>query len=318
MVNEITAQGGQIFEQTPVIDIGNGPRPRVIAKNGHRITCNHLIIATHFPFEDKLGFYFARMYADRSYVIAVKTEKEFQSGMYINAEQPARSIRYTNVNGEKLVIFGGDHHKTGQGIDTMKHYEALEAFADETFGIREIPYRWSAQDLTTTDKLPFIGTLTAGHPNIYVATGFRKWGMTNGTAAAQILSDIIQGKKSPYEEIFNPQRFHAKTEIKNIITTNADVVKHLIEGKFGLITKHPEDLNSDEGAVVTVNGARAGAYKDTDGNLHIVDTTCTHVGCELEWNSGERSWDCPCHGSRFSFDGHVLEGPAEKPLKKIE
>jgi glycine/D-amino acid oxidase-like deaminating enzyme/nitrite reductase/ring-hydroxylating ferredoxin subunit len=317
-IKEITAKGGRIFEQTPAIDIENGPRPKVIAKNGHTVTCNHMIIATHFPFEDKTGFYFARMYAERSYVLGVKTKTDFPGGMYINAEQPTRSIRYTTMNGDKLVIFGGENHKTGQGIDTMKHYEALEAFVDETFGIREIPYRWSAQDLTTTDKIPYVGSISPGNPNIYVATGYRKWGMTNSTVASMILSELILGKRSMFENLYSPQRFHANPDVKNLVTTNADVAKHLIKGKFEMITKHPEDLSNDEGATVTVNGERAGAYRDKEGRLHIIDTTCTHLGCELEWNSGDRSWDCPCHGSRFSINGDVIEGPAEKPLRKIE
>jgi glycine/D-amino acid oxidase-like deaminating enzyme/nitrite reductase/ring-hydroxylating ferredoxin subunit len=317
-VQEVTAHGGVIFENTTAIDIENGPSPKVISKNGATVSCQHIIISTKFPFEDKAGFYFARMYADRSYVLAVKTNKEFPGGMYINAEQPTRSIRSTSYNGDKLILIGGDHHKTGQGINTIKHYQAIEKFADETFGIKEIPYRWSAQDLTTTDKVPYIGAITGGNPNIFVATGYRKWGMTNGTVAALMLSDMILGRTSPYEQLYSPQRFHANPDVKNLISTNIDVAKHLIKGKVEIINRHPEDLGNDEGSVVVVNGERAGAYKDPEGHLHIVDTTCTHLGCELEWNNGERTWDCPCHGSRFSIDGVVVDGPAEKPLKKIE
>lgn len=316
-ISEITAHGGLIFEQTPAIDIMTGPRAKVIAKNGHKVACNHMIIATHFPFEDKAGFYFARMHAERSYVLAVKTKQEFPGGMYINAEQPTRSLRYTTVNGDKLVLFSGDHHKTGQGIATIKHYEALEAFADETFGIKEIPYRWSAQDLVTSDKIPYVGNITKNYPNIYVATGYRKWGMTNGTAASLMLTDLILGKGSAYEQLYTPQRFHANPDLKKLVKDNLDVAKHLFTGKVEMVKRQPEDLSNDEGAVVSINGQRAGAYRDQDGLLHVVDTTCTHMGCELEWNNGERSWDCPCHGSRFSIDGIVLDGPAEKPLKKL-
>lgn len=316
-INEIIARGGLIFELTAAIDIKTGPQAQVITKNGAKLSCNQMIIATHFPFEDKAGFYYARMHADRSYVLAVKTKQAFPGGMYINAEQPARSLRYTTINGEKLVLFGGDHHKTGQGIDTFKHYEALEKFAEETFGIVDIPYRWSAQDLTTSDKVPFVGKITAAYDNIYVATGYRKWGMTNGTAAALILTDMILGKSNPYEELYKPTRFQAN-HLKQLVTDNLDVAKHFVKGKLELIKRHPDDLANDEGAAVIVNGKRAGAYRDEQGGLHIVDTTCTHLGCELEWNNGDRSWDCPCHGSRFSIDGDVIEGPAEYPLKKLE
>lgn len=316
LVNEITKQGGLIFEKTTAIDIETGPKPKVVTKNGYKISCNYMIIASHFPFEDKAGFYFARMHVERSYVLAVKTKTDFTGGMYINAEQPTRSIRYTTMNGDKLVLFSGDHHKTGQGIATIKHYEALEAFAEETFGIKEIPYRWSAQDLITTDKVPYIGAITGNRPNVYVATGYRKWGMTNGTAASMVLSDLILGKGSDFEKLYSPQRFHTNPDLKKLVSTNLDVAKHLIKGKFEMITRQAEDLENDEGAIVTVNGERAGAYRDPDGCLHIVDSTCTHMGCEVEWNNGDRTWDCPCHGSRYSINGDVVDGPTEKPLKK--
>lgn len=318
LTEKIAEKDGLIFEQTTAIDIETGTEPRVLTNEGHSISCKQMIIATHFPFEDKAGFYFARMYSTRSYVVAAKTKNEFPGGMYINAEKPARSLRATTINGEQLVLFIGENHRTGVGISTIKHYEALEAFAEETFGVKEIMYRWSTQDLKTLDKVPYIGRITANNPNIFVATGYRGWGMTNGTIAALLMTDLIQGKTSPYEELYSPQRFHADPDIQKFISYNADVAKHLIKGKLEINTTRLDDIKDDEGSVVTVNGERAGAYRDPEGCLHIVDTTCTHMGCELEWNSGERSWDCPCHGSRFAYDGEVIDGPAEKPLKKIQ
>ncbi len=239
--------------------------------------------------------------------------------MYISADDPTRSLRYTPVNGEPLVLIGGENHKTGQGPDTMLHYLALEAFAEKTLGIEEYVYRWSAQDLITLDKVPYIGPVTADKPNILVATGYRKWGMTNGTTAAMLLTDIILKKENPYRDLFSPSRFKkADPDIKKFISFNANVAGHLLKGKLEFVPKDPSDLQNDEGSVVMVNGKRAGAYKDPEGKLHIVDTTCTHLGCECEWNHGERTWDCPCHGSRYSYDGEVLNGPTEKPLRKIE
>lgn len=142
--------------------------------------------------------------------------------------------------------------------------------------------------------------------------------MTNGTTAALLLNDLITGKDNPYRELFTPLRFQAHPSVKHFIVQNADVAMHLVSGKVEIVRKKPEDLRNDEGAVVTVNGKRAGAYKDREGNLHLVDTTCTHMRCELEWNSSERTWDCPCHGSRFSYQGEIFEGPAIKPLPRIE
>ncbi|MGM0901475.1 MAG: FAD-dependent oxidoreductase [Bacillota bacterium] len=317
LVEEFVKMGGQIYENTTAVDIEEGNEPRVTTRDGNKVSCQQMIVSTHYPFYDVKGFYFSRLSISRSYILAVKTEKEFPGGMYINVEQPTRSLRYTEINGEKVVLFGGDRHKTGQDKNTHKHYEALETFAAETFGIKEIPYRWSAQDPATLDKIPYIGNYSATLSNIYVATGYRKWGMTNSTVAARLLTDLILGRDNPYKEVFDPSRFHADPDVKKFLSVNAQVAKELVEGKLEQPTTRPEDLGDNEGAAVLVNGERAGAYRDENGELHLVDTTCTHMGCELEWNNGDRSWDCPCHGSRFSYKGEVMEGPAETQLKRI-
>ncbi|MGD7022976.1 FAD-dependent oxidoreductase [Rossellomorea vietnamensis] len=318
LVEEFTKNGGTIYENTTAVDIQEGSSPTVITREGRKVNCSNVLICSHFPFFDGKGFYFAKMYASRSYILGVKAKKEFPGGMYLNAENPTRSLRFTDVNGEKLILVGGEDHKTGQGKDTVKHYEALEEYVESVLGIEELSYRWSAQDLISVDKVPYIGQLTANHKNIFVATGFKKWGMTSGTAAGMILSDLIIKKSSPYEEIFSPSRFVADPSIKHYLEYNGDVAKHLIKGKITPASKSPADLENGEGAHVSVNGQKGGAFKDEDGTLHIVDTTCTHMGCEVHWNHGERTWDCPCHGSRFSIDGEVLEGPANKPLKKLK
>ena len=238
--------------------------------------------------------------------------------MYISADEPTRSLRSVTVNGEEMVLIVGESHKTGQGIETMEHYKALETFGEEVFGLEEIVHRWSAQDLITLDKLPYIGELTSGQPNILIATGFRKWGMSNGTAAALLFRDMILGKENTFQKLYTPSRFYANPSFKNFLVENANVVGQLIKGKLDSPKTNPEDLSNGEGAVITMDGHRKGAYKDDEGKLHIVDTTCTHIGCEVEWNNGDRTWDCPCHGSRFSFTGEVIEGPAEKPLQKYD
>ncbi|MFT9848377.1 FAD-dependent oxidoreductase [Aneurinibacillus sp. REN35] len=317
LVQGIIDAGGTIYENTTAVDIEEGEQTKVITRNGRTVTCNYVLSCSHFPFHDGMGFYFARLHAERSYVLAVKTEKEFPGGMYLSAEEPKRSLRYVTIHGDKFVLIGGENHKTGQGLSTIKYYEALEAFGRQTFGILDIPYRWSAQDLITLDNVPYVGRITSGNSNVFVATGYRKWGMTNGTAAALLLRDLVMEKDSPYSELYSPSRFKADPSLKTFITQNADVAKHLIAGKLEIVHKKPEELGNDEGSVVTVDGKRAGAYRDENGTLHVVDTTCTHMGCELEWNTGERTWDCPCHASRFSFTGDVVEGPAEQPLKKL-
>jgi len=310
--------GAEIYEETTAVDVEYGSKhPSILTADGHRIHCHYIISASHFPFNDMKGFYFSRMYPERSYVIAVKSPKKFPGGMYINAESPTRSIRTTAVDGEDLWLIGGESHKTGQGKSMIKHYEALHDFARKHISIDEFSYRWSAQDLITIDKLPYIGPVTQSEENVFVATGFHKWGMTNGTIAAKIISDLIMEKSSKYAELFTPSRFSADPSLRKFMQINADAAKHMIKGKLDRPRESLNDLQPDEAAVTRIKGKRAGAYRDHENNLYVLDTTCTHLGCEVEWNSGDRTWDCPCHGSRFSYTGEVIEGPANKPLAEI-
>lgn len=318
LIKGITDNGGKIYEHTVAMDIEETNQRTILTKKGAKIHAEHVFIASHFPFYDGEGLYFSKMYADRSYVLAAKVDEEFPEGMYLSVDSPKRSLRYTMMDGEKLVLIGGEEHKTGQGMDMMYHYEALEQYGHELFSSLDIRFRWSAQDLTTLDKIPYIGKHSRIHPHIFVATGYRKWGMTNSTTAALLITDLILKRPNRYESLFTPSRFVADPSIKHFISQNADVAKHLLQGKFDMSDRKPEDVQPDEGTVVTVNGKRAGAYRDKEGALHVVDTTCTHMGCEVHWNHGDRSWDCPCHGSRFSYKGEVIEGPAKKPLKQIK
>ena len=320
LTEQFLQAGGLIFENTMAQTVEEGAAPTVVTKDGCRVTAKRVISCTHFPFFDGKGYYFTRLHAERSYVLGIPIgdEAEF-AGMYLSADDPKRSVRTAGApDGERLLLIGGESHKTGQGICTIKHYEALQAFAGRLVQAPHVAYRWSAQDLITLDKVPYIGPVSSGIGNVLVAAGFRKWGMTNSAAAGLLLRDIVQGRDNPYRELYTPSRFQGASDVKNFVVLNADVAKHLVSGKLESVPRTPEDLAAGEGAAVTVAGRRAGAYRDEDGTLHIVDTTCTHMGCELEWNSGERSWDCPCHGSRFSVIGKVLEGPAKKPLKRLD
>lgn len=318
LIEKITEAGGKIYEHTTAMKIDDSESPMILTKDQHTITAKHIVVASHFPFNDEQGLYFARMHAERSYVLAIKAKDKYPGGMYISADNPSRSLRSVTINGETMILVGGEKHKPGQGIPTIQHYEALQQFSEEVFDVVNIPYRWSAQDLITLDKIPYIGPATSNKPHILISTGYAKWGMTNGTIAALLLTDIILEKENRYAELFTPSRFNAKPGIKNFLIDNSDVAKHLIQGKFAIIHKEIDDLHNDEGAIVKVNGDKAAVYRDTEGTCHIVDSTCTHMGCEVEWNSGDRTWDCPCHASRFSITGEVLEGPAVEPLRKID
>lgn len=318
LVDELKEMGVQIYEDTTAVNIENGTYATVFTDKEYQITTSHVLICSHFPFYEGLGLYSTRLYADRSYVVAGKPKEPYPGGIFVSADEPTRSIRSVKINGEEVVLAVGENHKTGQGKDTMKHYEALKDFGDQVFGWQDVLYRWSAQDITTIDKVPYIGEITPNEPNILIATGYRKWGMTNGTVAALLLCDLVTKKKNSFQNLFTPSRFHATPSIKNLLTENLNVAGQLIKGKLQTSNANPEDLKKDEGTIIRIRGERKGAYRDTSGELHIVDTTCTHIGCEVEWNSGDRSWDCPCHGSRFSYTGEVIEGPAEKPLQKYD
>ncbi len=316
LAGNISKKGCQIFENSRVVDIeDNNNKYVVITDKGRRLACEKLIIASHYPCYNKAGLYFSRLWTDRSYVLGIKAKEKYPGGMYITAEEPGRSLRSQNTDDGELIIVGGEHHKTGQGEDTIKHYEALVDYANENFSVLDIPYRWSTQDCMTLDNIPYIGHFKSDTPNMYIATGFGKWGMTNSTVASMIIRDLIIEGTSPWQDVYNPSRQTIAASAKTFVVENLNVAKELIKGK---LTSLPDDveLSPGEGRVIEADGERAGAYKDNNGTVHIVNTTCTHMGCELMWNSAEKTWDCPCHGSRFSYEGDVVEGPALNPLDR--
>ncbi|AEY65042.1 FAD-dependent oxidoreductase [Clostridium sp. BNL1100] len=310
--------GGHIFENTVALDIHEDRECTTSTRSGFSIKSDKVIVASHFPFYDGWGFYSARMYAERSYALAVKSPVIVPYGMYISYEEPTRSIRTQPAeDGNQLLILSGEHHKTGEDKNEKEHYTNLINFAETDFHATDVPYRWSAQDYTVMNEIPFIGHITGKKMNIFVATGFQKWGMTTSHVSAMIIRDIIANGKSEVENIFTPSRFTPVSSAKNFIKENADVVDNLVSGK---LESPPIEftLQPGEGKAVKYHGKKAGAYMDNDGNVFIIDTTCKHLGCEVNWNSAEKTWDCPCHASRYSYDGTVVEGPAMKPLDRLK
>ncbi len=310
----VAGSGSRIFEQSRVVNIEENGRFVLITNKGYKVTADKVIIASHYPCYNKQGFYFARLYTERSYIIAARVKEEYPGGMYITAEEPGRSLRSVKSEDGELLLVGGEHHKTGQSKDTVKHYEALIDYAHQNYTVEDIPFRWSAQDCMTHDDLPYAGYFTSRTSNLYVATGYGKWGMTNSIASAMLLRDLIIDRKSPWEDVYSPSRHSAAESAKSFVVENLNVAKELIKGK----TETPPedvDIKPDEGKVIEANGKRAGAYRDKQGTLHVIDTTCTHMGCELTWNNAEKTWDCPCHGSRFSYEGDIVEGPAVQTLR---
>ena len=304
----ITQAGGQVFEHTRALDIDTAER--VVTTDRGAVRGDAVVVATHLPI-GMMGAYFARAKALRSYAIAVEVEGPRPEQMYLGADDPTRSLRTAG----DLVIVGGEGHMVGDAHDTREHYANLERWATEHLPGSRVVHRWSAQDWASGDGVPYIGAMAGAADGVYVATAFKKWGMTHGTLAGRIITDLIAGRDNPWLEVFDATRIALKQNLKGIIEENAHAVRHLVGDRFATAGRDAlEDLAPGEGTVVRVHGRPIAAYRDDDGALHGVSAVCTHLGCHVAFNPAERSWDCPCHGSRFATDGAVLEGPATKDL----
>ncbi len=313
LVKIIQQSGGRLFEQTRAIDFLAGSPFTIITENRHKVFADEVVVASHFPVFDGGGCYFARVHPDRSYAIAIKAKEKFPGGMYITPKSPVRSLRSTPYKDGELIIIVGEHHRTGQGVAEKNHYRNLVDFAEKTFTVEEIPYRWSAQDYMSADDVPYVGRISPEHRNVYVATGFRKWGISNGIAAATLIRDLIVKGESPYWEAFNPARFRVDAKMQQSMAAGTKTAKEIIAVKPENISPQDEP-EKNQALVVEGEKGRIGLYKDNEGNLYAVNITCTHLGCELVWNEAELSWDCPCHGSRYSYSGEIIEGPTLHPL----
>lgn len=311
---KIHNNGVEIYEHTRAIELNEVEGKYIInTTQGKKVTADKVIIASHYPFYNKKAMYYSRIYVERTYILAIKAKEKFPGGMYINAEDPSRSLRAHPTEDGELILVVGESHKTGQGGNMNQHYEALFNFANKLFTIEDVPYRWSTQDCMTLDGVPYVGQFASDTPNLYLATGFQKWGMTNSMASSIILRDLIVKGNNTWEDVYNPSRKTIAASTKEFLVQNVNVAGQLLDGK---LSRPPEDIviNPGEGKILEVDGERAGAFRDNNGKLHLVNTTCTHMGCELNWNSAEKSWDCPCHGSRFTYTGDIIQGPATKPL----
>jgi glycine/D-amino acid oxidase-like deaminating enzyme/nitrite reductase/ring-hydroxylating ferredoxin subunit len=313
LAENISGSGSQIYEHTRAVDIEHDDLYTVVTDTGFKVIASKVVLASHFPFYDGLGLYFARLRPQRSYVISAIIKDKLPKGTFVDAEKDSWYFRMQSYKDAQMIIIGGQDHKTAHGGDMIKHFVNLKTFAENNFNIEKFLYRWSTQDYMTLDGVPYVGNLTSTSENIYVATGYGEWGMTNGTAAAGIIRDLILKNESPYEKVYNPSRHNSTNGIKNFVKENFDVATQLIKGKLQ-VGQYNFNLKNGEGKIVEIDAERYGAYRDENGELHIVDITCTHLGCELKWNSAEKSWDCPCHGSRFTFEGDIIEGPAVSRL----
>jgi Rieske Fe-S protein len=289
---------------------------RVVKTPGGDVTAGHVVVATHYPFLDR-SLAFARVSPQRSYAILCRIAGALPEGMFISGDSPSRSVRAVPLEGEELLLVGGEGHKPGTGGDTRVRYRRLEAFAREHWDVRSVDYRWSAQDNTTLDGVPYVGPLTPWDGRVLMATGFAKWGMTGGTAAAIILADRVQDKENAWAGLFDPSRLTLRASARRFLTENAQVGLRFVGDRLmkpGL--RSLEELRPGEGDIVRHDGEKVAAFRDDDGTVTAVAPVCTHLGCQVNFNAAERSWDCPCHGSRFAVDGSVLHGPAVHRLER--
>lgn len=312
----IHGKGGRVYERTHVTDVEEKVRVVHVKTDRGTLSTSAVVIATHLPFHGD-GSYYAKTAPRRSYAMAFADGEGFD-GMYISAEPPVRSLRRASAAGRRWLIVGGEDHKVGQDDDTETHYVALEAWARERLNLRDPAYRWSAQDYVSVDGMPYIGRLSSDHERVFVATGFRKWGMTNATASGVMIADAVAGRENPWAFAFDSTRMRFTAAAKKLLTENLNVAKHLIGGKLQTNGHTPDELAPGEGQIMKIEGEMAAVSRDDEGGLHAVASDCTHMGCRVAWNTAERTWDCPCHGSRFTPDGEVIEGPATQPLKPLK
>ncbi len=329
---KVAGGGSYVFENTRALDATDGSKdgrkPCTVKTEHGTITAANVIVATHIPFLDR-GLWFARVHPHRSYLIAVRLKGALPNGMYIGTPAPGtaggygstRSIMPYDGGDRRFLLIGGEGHKTGQGGDTTERYQRLVDYAKERFDVASVAYRWASQDNMPLDGLPYVGKYTPFSKRIYVATGFRKWGLAAGTAAGMVLSDRVLGQQNAWAATFDSNRFKPFASAGNFIGENFNTGIRYITDRFSLMGPGGrgggiESLGTGQGKVLTAGGQKVAAYRDDAGALHTVDPVCTHLQCLVDFNDADKTWDCPCHGSRFTTDGAVLQGPATKPLER--
>ena len=317
LASAVDGEGGHVFERTRATAVDAGTPCRVDTDRGS-VRAADVVVATHFPIYDH-AFFYGRMSPKRSYVLAVELDSEPPEGLYYRAEEPYFSVRPLPGSDSPRVLVGGENHRTGRGGSTAERYRRLARRARSRFDVASVEHRWSTQDFASVDGVPFVGEHSPGTDHVYLATGFGGWGMTNGTAAGRILADRILGRESPWAEVFRPTRLNVGASARSLIEHNADAAgQFLVDRLDPSAAVDLDEVDPGEAAVVNVRGESVGVSRDADGAYHAVSAVCPHMGCHVEWNDAERSWDCPCHGSRFDPEGRVLDTPAVEDLERYD
>ena len=320
------AAGGTLVTEARVTGVSPGSPPVVTIAGGTansfgegmKVSADHVLLATGTPILDR-ALHFARLLPQRSYALAFRVPGPVPAGMYLSADEPARSLRTVTVGDETLLLVGGEGHVVGRGGRTQPRVDRLVKWAQAHFPGAEQTHQWSAQDYRSTRRLPLVGPLP-GNGSVMVATGFAKWGMTNATAAALAIAGRVTGEVPRWSDDLygHTERL---TDVVDAAKLNAAVAAHLARGWTEGLARSTPPVPPPEGRGVVgrrgVLGAGPVAMSTVDGTTCAVSAVCTHLGGVVSWNDAERTWDCPLHGSRFAADGRRLEGPAVDDLRAV-
>jgi len=317
----IHAAGGRIYTRSAVEEFSN--QPLSVTANGHTISCRDVVLATYTPLmgnssmlettllQTKLALY-------STYVVGGLVRRgQVPDGLFWDTDAPYHYLRVEpgKSGSHDYVIFGGSDHKTGQAADTTDCYRQLEELVQKLVPGIELTHRWSGQVIETPDGLPYIGETA---PHQFAATGFGGNGLTFGTLAAVMATDRILDRDNPWRELFAVSRKSIIGGAWKYVRENKDYPYYLLRDRLtGWDGRPLRSIRQGEGRVVEQNGELVAASRDADGSVKLVSAICTHMGCLVDWNEAESTWDCPCHGSRFRQDGSVISGPAESPLRSV-
>lgn len=298
-----------IYEHTRVTEIKTGG---LIITDKGSVRTKSIVIATHYPFINVPGYYFFKLHQERQYVAALEGEdvdsRAQLDGMYLDADPEGFSFRKY----KDFLICGSGSHRTGQ-YNPPDSYARIEDAARKWYSNARIKYMWSNQDCITPDSIPYIGKYSVNMPNIYVATGFNKWGMTSSMVSAMIISDRITGSENEFYKVFNPRRLMLSGS-RRFLKDAAIITISLLKEHMKLPHDKLKDIAVGKAGVINDDGERIGVYRETEDKYYFVTTKCPHLGCSLEWNQNEMTWDCPCHGSRFDYKGNLINNPAERDV----
>jgi glycine/D-amino acid oxidase-like deaminating enzyme/nitrite reductase/ring-hydroxylating ferredoxin subunit len=323
LVNAIERDGGRIFTGTHVSNMEGGKSAKVETKNGYTVNADAIVIATNSPINNIVKIH-TKQAPYTTYVIGARIPRDSVTpALYWDTEDPYHYVRIQHVTGKDsdydLLIVGGEDHKTGQSDDWNQRYTQLETWARERFPmIEDIEYKWSGQVMEPADAVAFIGNNPADTPNVYIATGDSGMGMTHGTIAGILITDLIMNRESSWAPLYDPSRKSFRS-IGEFFKENINVAAQyaegfLTEGEVG----SAEEIGIEEGAIIGQGLNKVAVYRDKSGKTHELSAVCAHLGCIVRWNSLEKTWDCPCHGSRYDKYGQIINGPAKSDLKKMD